>query len=104
MSFFNFTTWIVFILNDFVFHSFATNKLFLTNFHLFFGNIHLIKNISFFFLQFHPFIANKYQSNLNEIDKFEHKSSLDDSNKGFGWPTGHIGINLGKFNEKKWKL
>ncbi|XP_055297159.1 lachesin-like [Sitodiplosis mosellana] len=39
--------------------------------------------------------SNKYQSNLNEIDKFEHKSSLDEVNKGFGWPTGHIGVNLG---------
>lgn len=41
--------------------------------------------------------ANKYQSNLNEIDKFEHKSSLDELNKGFSWPTGHMGKNLGTF-------
>lgn len=39
---------------------------------------------------------SKYQSNLNEIDKFEHKSSLETLNKGFGWPTDNIGINLGK--------
>lgn len=39
--------------------------------------------------------SNKYQSNLNEIDKFEHKSSLDELNKGYSWPTGHSGNNLG---------
>lgn len=40
---------------------------------------------------------SKYQSNLNEIDKFEHKSSLDSLHKGYGWPTDHIGVSLGKF-------
>lgn len=45
--------------------------------------------------------ANKYQSNLNEIDKFEHKSSIDELNKGYSWPTGHIGNNLGEFLPKK---
>lgn len=42
---------------------------------------------------------SKYQSNLNEIDKFEHKSSLETSNKGFGWPTDNIGISFGKFSK-----
>lgn len=50
------------------------------------------------------FSDNKFQSNLNEIDKFEHKSSLDGLNKGFGWPTDHVGINLGKFNKNTTKI
>lgn len=56
---------------------------------------HLRNNL----IQWHlPFsVDNKYQSNLNEIGKYEHKSSLDSlNNKGFSWTTDHIGYNLGK--------
>lgn len=52
----------------------------------------LIQNLLSIFLH----ADSKYQSNLNEIDKFEHKSSLETLNKGFGWPTDNIGTNLGE--------
>lgn len=52
----------------------------------------------FFNCLFHCKVDNKYQSNLNEIGKYEHKSSLDTlNNKGFSWTTDHIGYNLGNF-------
>lgn len=43
------------------------------------------------------FTDNRLQSNLNEIDRFEHKSSVDALNKGFSWPTDHVDISFGKF-------
>lgn len=40
-----------------------------------------------FFLIHLNFVGMKFQSNLNEIDKFEQKSQADSSSKVYEWPS-----------------